>query len=229
MGDANLAAERRKVRPSGPSAVAVAAGYRPRHRTHRPDTKSAGKRFAKEKDNWASDDRAGSKLRRRPLTSACSRRYLQTLTLRPEHCCCRKVATLYHAAAPAEASISAHTSAMLLRLGTTGPHALRSVGVLARRAGPLDCAAARTCREAGARIATNASLRDLILDQPAADGRRIEVVANNLWIWQGAQTVVDITIVSPLRHDGEPHPQRIANPNSPSVRPSTASCECTQN
>ena len=61
--------------------------------------------------------------------------------------------------------------------------ACAQVGVLARRAGPLDQAAARICREAGARVAAHVALRDLNLDVPAADGRRIEVVANGLPIW----------------------------------------------
>ena len=39
---------------------------------------------------------------------------------------------------------------------------------------------ARVCREAGARVATNVFLRDLNLDVPTEDGRRIEVVANGL-------------------------------------------------
>ena len=51
--------------------------------------------------------------------------------------------------------------------------ACAQVGVLARRAGPLERAAARICKEAGARV-----LRDLNLDVPASDGRRLEVVAN---------------------------------------------------
>ena len=55
-------------------------------------------------------------------------------------------------------------------------------------------------------------LRDLNLDLPAADGRRIEVVANNLPIWQGAKIAVDTTIVSPLRRDGEPRPQADREP-----------------
>ena len=99
-------------------------------------------------------------------------------------------------------------------LDALGDHrsACVQVGVLARRAGPLERAAARIGREAGARVATNVSLRDLNLDLPAADGRRIEVVANNLPMWQGAQIAVDTTIVSPLRRDGEPRPQADREP-----------------
>ena len=93
--------------------------------------------------------------------------------------------------------------------------------VLARRAGPLEHAAARICREAGARVATNVSLRDLNLDLPAADGRRIEVVANNFPIWQGAHIGVDTTIVSSWRRDGEPRPGTGTRPPS-RRRPQTA-------
>ena len=49
------------------------------------------------------------------------------------------------------------------------------------------------CREAGAQVATNVSLRDL----------------NK---WQGAQIAVGTTIVGPLRRDGEPRPQADREP-----------------
>ena len=94
------------------------------------------------------------------------------------------------------------------RLDEYGDHrsACAQVNVLARRAGPLERAAARICKEAGARVATHVALRDLNLDVPAGDGR-IEVVANGLPIWQGAQIAVDATIVSPVRRDGQPRPR----------------------
>ena len=89
--------------------------------------------------------------------------------------------------------------------------ACAQVCVLARRAGSIEQAAARTffrtCREAGARVAVHVAMHDLNLDVPTADGRRIEVVANGLPIWQGAQIAVDATIVSPIRRDGEPRPR----------------------
>ena len=53
--------------------------------------------------------------------------------------------------------------------------ACAQVGVLAHRAGPLERAAARVCREAGARVAASTALRDMNLDLPASDARRIEV------------------------------------------------------
>ncbi len=38
---------------------------------------------------------------------------------------------------------------------------------------------------------------------PVADARLIEVVANNLPLWHGAQLAVDTTLVCPVRRDGE--------------------------
>ena len=58
--------------------------------------------------------------------------------------------------------------------------------VLGARGAALEKAAARVCREAGARVATNVFLRDMNVDVPLADGRRIEVLANGLPLWQGA-------------------------------------------
>ena len=62
--------------------------------------------------------------------------------------------------------------------------------------GSLERAAVRVCREAGARVATNVLLRDMNVDVPLANGRRIEVLANGLALWQGAQAAVDTTLVS---------------------------------
>ena len=63
-------------------------------------------------------------------------------------------------------------------LDELGDHraACPTAGVLVRRACPLERAAARICREAGARVATNVFLRDLNLGLPLTDGRRLEVV-----------------------------------------------------
>ena len=98
-------------------------------------------------------------------------------------------------------------------LDVYGDHrsACAQVGVLVKRAGPLEQAAARICREAGARVAAHVALRDLNLDVPAADGRRIEV-ANGLPIWHGAQIAVDATTVSPIRRDGQPRPRADREP-----------------
>ena len=73
------------------------------------------------------------------------------------------------------------------------------------RPAPLEWAAARVCREAGARVASDV-IRDMTLDAPGRDARRIEVLANGLPLWQGAQAAVDTTLVSPLTRDGAPRP-----------------------
>ena len=79
-------------------------------------------------------------------------------------------------------------------------------GVLAGRGFALEAAAARICREAGARVVSNCMVRDLNLDVPPGDARLLEVVANNLPLWNGAQLAIDTTFVSSLRSDGSPIP-----------------------
>ena len=49
-------------------------------------------------------------------------------------------------------------------------------------------------------------------DVPVADDRRIEVVANGLPLWHGAQLALDATLVSPLTRAGEPHPRADVEP-----------------
>ena len=64
---------------------------------------------------------------------------------------------------------------------------------------------ARVCREGGARVQTNVFLRELNIEGVRSqDGRRIEVVANGLPVYHGAQVAIDATIVSPIRGDGRP-------------------------
>ena len=67
-------------------------------------------------------------------------------------------------------------------------------------------------RFAGARVATNVALRELNLDAPATDGRRIEVVANGLPLWRGAQIAIDTTLVSPVQRNGLPRAGAQARP-----------------
>ena len=76
-------------------------------------------------------------------------------------------------------------------------------GVLSRRGFALESAAARVSREAVARVATNVMVRDMDLNAPnARDARRLEVVADGLPLYGGAQLAVDTTLVSALRGDG---------------------------
>ena len=79
-------------------------------------------------------------------------------------------------------------------------------GVLARRGFALESAAARVCREAGARVTTNVMVRDLDLEaMNVQDGCRLEVVADGLPLHGGAQLVIDTAIVSALHCGGTPH------------------------
>eukprot|EP00439_Symbiodinium_sp_Y106_P022490 s283_g2.t1 len=80
-------------------------------------------------------------------------------------------------------------------------------GVLRARGGPLERAAARICREAGATDATvalNVRFRDLNVDVARQDERRIEVIANGLALCGGSQLAVDTTLASPLTSAGAP-------------------------
>ena len=62
---------------------------------------------------------------------------------------------------------------------------------------------ARICREAGGRVTTNVMVRDLDLEHlQGPDGRRLEVVADGLPLFGGAQLAVDTTLVSAVRGDG---------------------------
>ena len=76
-------------------------------------------------------------------------------------------------------------------------------GALGRRGFEVEVAVARICREGGARVSTNVMVRDLDLSQvPGVDGRRLEVVAEGLTLFRGAQLAIDVTLVSALRGDG---------------------------
>ena len=90
-------------------------------------------------------------------------------------------------------------------LDSCGQHraACARAGVLGRRGFAVESAAGRICREAGRRVTMNIMVRDLDLEQlqgPA--GRRLEVVADGLPLFGGAQLAIDMTLVSALRSDG---------------------------
>ena len=88
----------------------------------------------------------------------------------------------------------------------------RRVGRLAARALPLERAVARVCREAGAAVAHNVRVADMNIDVPVVDDRRIEVVANGLPLWHGAQLAVDATLVFPVTRAGEPQTRADVEP-----------------
>ena len=75
-------------------------------------------------------------------------------------------------------------------------------GFLASRALPLEHAVAHVCREAGAQVARNVRVGDMNIDVPVS----IEVVANGLPLWHGAQLAIDATIVSPVTRTGSVRP-----------------------
>ena len=77
--------------------------------------------------------------------------------------------------------------ALLTLLATTVRHVL-SQESYDPEAGPLERAAARICREGGARVTTNTRLADLnIQNLTRVDDLRIEVIANGLPMWGGSQ------------------------------------------
>ena len=85
-------------------------------------------------------------------------------------------------------------------------------GVLGRRGFALESAAARVCREAGGRVTLSLQLPCTVrvsdLDLPprgAHDQRRLEVVADGLPLFHGAQLAIDNGVSS--EGDGRPGPQ----------------------
>ena len=81
-------------------------------------------------------------------------------------------------------------------------------GLLASRGAVLERACARMCHEAGARVQTNVMVRDVNLGPLApGDGRRLEIVANGLPLWGGAQLAIDTTLISPIRRNGSAQPR----------------------
>ena len=77
-------------------------------------------------------------------------------------------------------------------------------GRIKKRSSPTERVLARVCREAGARVKFNAFLRDMNLG--IRDERRIEVLAQDLPCFKGAQLAVDITLRSALCASGEAQP-----------------------
>ena len=80
--------------------------------------------------------------------------------------------------------------------------------MLGRRGYALESVAARICREAGGRVRTNMFVRDMDLDVPVNDGRRLEVVVDGLPLHGGAQLAVDTTLVCALHADDHDEEQR---------------------
>ena len=71
------------------------------------------------------------------------------------------------------------------------------------------------CREAGAKMGTNLLVRDLdSVPKGRPDSRRLEVVADGLPLFHGAQLAMDTTLVSPVGRDGVFYPGKIFHSNS---------------
>ena len=79
---------------------------------------------------------------------------------------------------------------------------------------PIERMAARICREAGARVTTNTCLRDLNVDSLRRGDRRLEVIANGLPLFHGAQIAVDTTLVSPIKRNDRPQPRTDTTPGT---------------
>ena len=95
-------------------------------------------------------------------------------------------------------------------LDPSGHHraACAVAGVLGRRGFAVESAAARVCREAGGRVTTNVRIQDMDIVAPnRLDERRVEVLADGLPLFHGAQLAVDTTLVSVLGRNGEPRPR----------------------
>ena len=93
-----------------------------------------------------------------------------------------------------------------LPLDLRGHHraACARAGILGRREYAFETVTARICREAGGRVTTNVMVRDLDLaERHIADTRRLEVVADGLPLFGGAQLAIDTTIASTLHANGE--------------------------
>ena len=72
-------------------------------------------------------------------------------------------------------------------------------GVLGRRCFAVESAAARICREGGARVTTNSMVRDMDLAAlNPGDARRLEIVADGLPLFGCAQLAIDTTMISTL-------------------------------
>ena len=119
---------------------------------------------------------------------------------------------------------AALTAAPTIRETTILPHLFRvillrrlrqalSLSVRNCRCGrPLDfcghhraaCARVGVLGRCGGRVRTNMLVRDMDLDVPIADARRLEVVVDGLPLQERAQLAVDTTLVCALHADGRP-------------------------
>ena len=79
---------------------------------------------------------------------------------------------------------------------------MRGSRVLGRRGCAVEGAFGQVCREAGARVATYVQARDSDVTEQRGQGRRLEVVAEGLFVFGGSQLAFDATLVVVLQRDG---------------------------
>jgi len=92
----------------------------------------------------------------------------------------------------------------LISSETTGP-LVAPRGVSSGAPRRTSACLARVCREGGARVKTNALVRELNVPHVRPeDGRRIEVIAEGTPLYGGPQVAIDATLVCPLSRSGEP-------------------------
>ena len=127
-----------------------------------------------------------------PYRTLLLRRLRLALGLAPAHCWCGRAMDAY------------------------GDHraACATSGALRARAVPIERALARIFREAGARVHMHVPLANMNFDPPPADARAIEILAQGLPLYQGAQLAVDATLVSPVGRDGTAHPHTTTTPGA---------------
>ena len=127
-----------------------------------------------------------------PYRTLLLRRLRLALGLAPAHCRCGRAMDAY------------------------GDHraACATSGALRARAVPIERALARIFREAGARVHMHVPLANMNFDPPPADARAIEILAQGLPLYQGAQLAVDATLVSPVGRDGTAHPHTTTTPGA---------------
>ena len=111
--------------------------------------------------------------------------------------------------------LSVHSCRCGRPLDQFGHHraACARAGILGKRGYALESVVARIFREAGGRVTTNVLLRELDFGLVGeADGRRLEVVADGLPLFGGAQLAIDTTVVSALHSDGRARPRAANTP-----------------
>ena len=92
------------------------------------------------------------------------------------------------------------------RLDPLGDHraACANAGVLASRALTFERAVACVCQEAGARVARNARLADMMYQSQTTAASKLSPMGFPLW--HGSQLAIDATIVSPVTRAGKAQP-----------------------